>query len=193
MTYSQTLTPGNLTGQLAAIPGLLGDLRSDHAGEAGAVMIYRGILAATRDPALRRFAGEHLATEQDHLALIEAVLAPSQRSLLLPLWRVAGWLTGFLPALVGPRAVYATIEAVEIFVYHHYAEQLAKLPRDGALASLREMMEACQADEVRHRDEARAAQQAAAPGIVLSLWAAIVGRCRWWKRSISTATAAAGT
>ena len=28
------------------------DLRSDHAGETGAVMIYNGILAVSRDPAL---------------------------------------------------------------------------------------------------------------------------------------------
>ena len=95
------------------------DLRTDHAGEVGAVMIYRGILAVTRDAGVRHFAQEHLATEAGHLAQIEPLLAPHQRSRLLPLWRIAGWLTGALPALVGPRAVYATIEAVETFVDQH--------------------------------------------------------------------------
>ena len=102
------------------------------------------------------------------------MLSPSQRSLLLPLWRIAGWLTGFIPALFGARAVYATIEAVEIFVDHHYAAQILKLPQDGPAGKLREMLEMCRADELRHRDQARAAQAAAATG-ALALWTRIVG------------------
>jgi 3-demethoxyubiquinol 3-hydroxylase len=98
----------------SALPSwLVADLRTDHAGEAGAVMIYRGILATARDEAVRDFAQGHLATEAAHLAAIELLLAPRHRSRLSPLWRVAGWLTGALPAWAGPRAVYATIEAVE--------------------------------------------------------------------------------
>ena len=101
------------------------ELRTDHAGEAGAVMIYRGILAVTRDPQVREFAQHHLHTEARHLELIEAVVPSSGRSRLLPLWRVAGWLTGALPACFGARAVYATIESVETFVVQHYAEQIS--------------------------------------------------------------------
>ena len=100
------------------------ELRTDHAGEAGAVMIYRGILAVTRDPQVREFAQHHLQTEARHLELIEAVVPPAGRSRLLPLWRVAGWLTGALPACCGAKAVYATIESVETFVDQHYAAQL---------------------------------------------------------------------
>ena len=81
---------------------LTGELRSDHAGEAGAVMIYRGILAGSRNSDIRQFAASHGVTEQGHLDLLETLLPPRQRSILLPIWRIAGWLTGFLPALVGP-------------------------------------------------------------------------------------------
>ena len=71
---------------VGALPAtLLSDLRTDHAGETGAVMIYRGILATTRDAAVRRFAQMHLATEEGHLGAIEPLLAPRQRSRLLPL------------------------------------------------------------------------------------------------------------
>jgi ubiquinone biosynthesis monooxygenase Coq7 len=160
---------------LARIPGLLGDLRSDHAGETGAVMIYRGILAASRDPAIRRFATRHLATEAEHLRLLEAMLAPDQRSVLLPVWRVAGFLTGWLPALFGPRAVYATIEAVETFVDHHYEEQIAKLGHGGEEGALRRLLETCQGEEVHHRDEAAAALGGAARGPLLRAWAFVVG------------------
>ncbi|MCZ8149187.1 MAG: demethoxyubiquinone hydroxylase family protein, partial [Roseomonas sp.] len=104
---------------LASLPPipdwLVRELRSDHAGETGAVMIYRGILAVSRDPGVRDFAARHGATEQGHLDLLEQLLPPAQRSRLLPIWKVAGFLTGALPALFGPRAVHVTIDAVESF------------------------------------------------------------------------------
>ncbi len=106
---------------------LRADLRTDHAGETGAVMIYRGILALSRDPGVREFAQLHLATESRHLALIEGVLPAAHRSRLLRIWRIAGWLTGGLPSLAGPTAVYTTIAAVETFVDRHYAEQIRRI------------------------------------------------------------------
>jgi demethoxyubiquinone hydroxylase (CLK1/Coq7/Cat5 family) len=155
-------------------PDLLGELRSDHAGETGAVMIYRGVLAVARDPALRDFAARHQATEQRHLALVEDWLAPPQRSRLLGPWRVAGWLTGALPALCGARAVYATIAAVETFVDHHYQQQIDRLEDRAGHDDLRQMLIACQADERHHRDEA-AALAGPPPGPLLRAWCALVG------------------
>jgi ubiquinone biosynthesis monooxygenase Coq7 len=84
-------------------------LQTDHAGETGAVMIYRGILAVTRDQTLRAFAHHHFETERRYLASIEEIVPSRWRSVLLPLWRLSGWLTGALPAFVGTRAVYATV------------------------------------------------------------------------------------
>jgi ubiquinone biosynthesis monooxygenase Coq7 len=136
-------------------------------------MIYRGVLAGTRDPKVREFALAHLATEQRHLAIVEALLAREQRSLLLPLWRVAGWLTGFLPAIVSAHAVFATIESVETFVDRHYEDQIRKLRPDGAPGSLRAVLLTCQADEVHHRDEARALRGPSS-GVVLRLWTTLV-------------------
>uniref|UniRef100_UPI001954D9B1 demethoxyubiquinone hydroxylase family protein n=1 Tax=Enterobacter asburiae TaxID=61645 RepID=UPI001954D9B1 len=60
------------------------------------------------------------------------------------------------PALAGPRAVYATIAAVETFVDHHYQSQIDRLTGDAAWAPLRELLDSCRRDEVAHRDEARA-------------------------------------
>ena len=103
------------------------ELRSDHAGEYGAVMIYRGILAISRDAQARQFAERHLVTEARHLELMEEIVPPANRTRLLPLWHVMGWLTGALPALFGREAIFATIEAVETFVDHHYAQQIVRL------------------------------------------------------------------
>ncbi|NIR62073.1 MAG: demethoxyubiquinone hydroxylase family protein, partial [Gammaproteobacteria bacterium] len=95
------------------------DLRSSHAGESGAVSIYRGILAVTRDPELRAFATRHLAAEARHLDRLRQLLPIARRTKLLPLWNLAGFLTGALPSLFGPRSVYATIDTVETFVDTH--------------------------------------------------------------------------
>lgn len=145
------------------MPGaVVADLRTDHAGETGAVWMYHGVLCMARDPALRAFARRHRSTEQAHLRRIEAWLPPAARSRLLPLWRLAGWLTGALPAALGPKAVYATIMAVERFVDQHYAEQISRLRAYPELVLLRQTLLECQADEIAHRDEAEA--QAAGSG-----------------------------
>jgi len=168
-------------------PALVVELRTDHAGESGAVMIYRGILAVARDPVLKAFASEHLATESRHLACIERIIPARWRSELLPLWRVAGWLTGAMPAMVGAQAVYATIQAVETFVNQHYAAQIELI--DGwlhlrqtgesspecsheamdALVSVRERLEQCRLDEVAHRDDA-AHRWSGRAGSLLGAW-----------------------
>jgi ubiquinone biosynthesis monooxygenase Coq7 len=173
----------------------MADLRTDHVGETGAVMIYRGILATTRDVAVRRFAQGHLATEAAHLGAIEQLLALRYRSRLLPLWRAAGWLTGALPACVGPRAVYATIEAVETFVDRHYTEQIEAINRldparaRGSLQALRAQLQSFRADELEHRDDAAARfgrhAAPASPALRLWIWAVGAGSrgavkiCRW--------------
>ena len=148
-------------------------LRSDHAGESGAVCIYQGICAVTRDDGLREFARQHQVTEERHLEAMNQILPPGQRSKLLFLWRCAGWLTGALPALFGERAVYRTIDAVESFVDEHYRLQIEKLqdrPQDQVLKSI---LQACRADELQHRDEARSRLQS--PGLISRLWVSIVG------------------
>ena len=159
----------------AAMPlWLQQELRSDHAGEYGAVMIYRGMLAVSRDASVRQFAEQHLLTEQKHLALMDTIIPVSGRTRLLPVWRLMGWLTGALPALFGRQAAFATIEAVETFVDHHYQQQITRLDAEGEYRSLRQSLVNCQADEVSHRNEAT---QLASPNrsLLLRLWCAIVG------------------
>ena len=152
---------------------LLADLRSDHAGEAGAVEIYRGVLAVARDPELREFARGHLRTEQRHLEWMERLLPPPYRSRLLQLWRMAGWLTGALPALFGRGAVFRTIDAVESFVDRHYAAQIEKLRGRRSDADLLALLEACRADEIEHRDDAR--RRLGPPGLPGRFWTGLVG------------------
>ena len=153
---------------------VVADLRTDHAGEVGAVCIYQGVLRVSRDPILRAFAQRHMETEQAHLHKIEAWLPKERHSRLLPVWRLAGFLTGALPALLGPRAVYGTIEAVEQFVDQHYGEQIRHLEQYPELQALRQVLLDCQGDEVAHRDEAAAARGAGQRSTVLRAWCWLV-------------------
>ncbi len=138
---------------------LLRELRSDHAGETGAVYIYKGIVAVAQwrnDEELIAFAKAHGATEAEHLALIEEWLPATQRSILLGPWRLAGWLTGAMPALFGRVSVYATIAAVETFVDQHYQQQIDHLTSVDGPEGLLPLLQRCQVDEQHHRDESLA-------------------------------------
>ncbi len=150
------------------------DLRTDHAGEMGAVYIYKAILIFSRDRALRHFAERHLTTEQSHLQRIEDWLAPKHFSKLIDLWKVAGFITGAIPALFGPRAVYATIKSVETFVDLHYEEQVLAFKTEPELSRLLDTLKECQADEVDHRDQASLAIGDSKLGIFLRTWCALV-------------------
>jgi ubiquinone biosynthesis monooxygenase Coq7 len=154
------------------------ELRSDHAGETGAVYIYRGIIAVAKlrqDTELIDFAQNHGATEAEHLQLIESVLEQKYRSRLLGPWRLAGWLTGAIPALFGRGSVYATIASVETFVEQHYQQQIDYLRETEGSEELLELLLRCQADEVHHKNEARLKASASTPS-VLRLWCSLVGQ-----------------
>jgi ubiquinone biosynthesis monooxygenase Coq7 len=152
------------------------ELRSDHAGETGAVYIYQGIAAIARisnDIELINFAKNHGTTEAKHLELMEAVLPPDLQSRLLVLWRIAGWLIGAIPALFGRRAVYATIAAVETFVEQHYQDQIDHLRSEGQDNGLLQLLQRCQADEIDHKEESKSMISGALP-LVTRAWCSVV-------------------
>lgn len=157
---------------------LIRELRSDHAGETGAVYIYQGIITIAqiyRNQELVTFAKHHLKTEVEHLQLVEEWLEPSSRSRLLGPWKLSGWLTGAIPALFGSKSVYATIAAVETFVDQHYQEQINHIQSFGGPTELLSLLQRCQADEQHHRDEAKDLIQSDPPGLVLAAWCKVVG------------------
>ena len=152
---------------------LIAELRTDQAGEAGAVQIYRGIIAVSRNRSVLEFAHRHMATESCHLEDIDSVLPLSQRSHLLPIWRWLGWITGAIPALFGPTAVFATIHAVETFVDKHYQAQIDRLRSEGQEPALLAMLERLRGDEIEHMNDA-AFRIPVAQSIFLKAWLKLV-------------------
>lgn len=152
------------------------ELRSDHAGEYGAVAIYQAILALSRDPEIREFARRHMHTEIRHLGVVARLVPVRQRSRRLPLWRLAAWATGGIPSLYGPRAVYATIQSVETFVDRHYSSQIDRLEAERPDSGLIPVLSSLRDDEIAHRDEAAALFQETARSLPLSIWCGLVER-----------------
>jgi ubiquinone biosynthesis monooxygenase Coq7 len=162
--------PGDLTrDQLVARM-----IRVDQAGEYGARRIYEGQLAVLG----RHKRIEHMAKqERAHLAefdrlMIERRVRPTA---LAPLWHVAGFALGAATALLGERTAMACTEAVEEVIDEHYARQAETLGRDEA--PLKQTIEQFRAEEIEHRDIARAAGAAEAPAYPL-LTGAIKGASR---------------
>ena len=160
--------------QLPLSAELVADLRSDHAGETGAVQIYRGMLAVSRDREVRRFALAHIRTELRHLWFFDRWLPTQHHSRLLPLWRAAGWLLGAGSALFGRRAAFHTVAAVESFVEQHYLEQIEIMGEEPRLSKLTRVLRRFCDEEVHHRDDA-SGRIARSGSVVARTWAHIVG------------------
>ncbi len=155
-------------------PEHIADLRSDHAGEHGAVAIYCGILFVSRDPGVRCFARRHLRCELRHRRFLATWLPKRFHSRLLPLWWAAGWSLGAISALFGPDSVFRTIAAVETFVEQHYVEQIESMRKVSRLESLADKLQAFCDDEVMHQHDAE--QRLQGPSTAIGrLWSTTVG------------------
>ena len=157
---------------LGAPQARLGEiLRVDHAGELGAVHIYRGqraVFSRARDK--QRITGklaEMEAHEAEHLAAFDKLLTEHRvrPTLMAPLWRMAGFALGAGTALMGEKAAHACTAAVETVIEEHYAAQIAEVAdqRPALAADLTRFRN----DELAHRDEAIAEGALETPGYPL--------------------------
>ena len=156
-------------------------LRVDHAGELAAVQIYRGQMAGLgATPGQNRIAGqmaEMEAQEAVHLARFDSLLTEHRvrPTLMVPLWRLAGFALGAGTALLGEKAAHACTEAVESVIEAHYAAQIEELTdREPALAA---ELSTFRDEELAHRDLAVDEGAQSAPGYAL-LSAVIRSGCR---------------
>tara|TARA_B100000989_G_scaffold212260_1_gene161220 strand:- start:1592 stop:2110 length:519 start_codon:yes stop_codon:yes gene_type:complete len=128
--------------------------RTNHAGETGAVYIYKGILAISKNKDIIEFSQRHLKTESNHLKIISNILPYKKRSRLIFLWKILGYITGYLPALFGDKFVYATIYSVESFVEQHYQDQINLISKDKKFEEVKDLIKSLMDDEVDHKNEA---------------------------------------
>ena len=153
-------------------------LRVDQAGEYGATRIYAGQLAVLRRNCPEaKLVARMAAQEQRHLQRFNSLMTQRRvrPTALQPLWNVAGFALGAATALISEEAALACTDAIETEIDKHYSQQLAEL--GDADPELSADIADFQADELEHRDMARAAGAANAPAYPL-LTAAIRAGCR---------------
>jgi ubiquinone biosynthesis monooxygenase Coq7 len=143
-------------------------LRVDHAGELGAVHIYRGqravLEASPGHEAISAQLERMEAHEARHLARMEALLTETRTrpTLLAPLWRLAAFALGAGTALLSEKAAHACTDAVESVIEAHYADQIAEIQdRNPALAA---ELSGFRDDELAHQREAIESGAREAPG-----------------------------
>jgi ubiquinone biosynthesis monooxygenase Coq7 len=133
-------------------------IRVDHAGEYGAVQIYRGQLAVFERIGAKSHAARVIADmeagEQEHLKVFDRMIAERgvRPTAMAPVWRVAGFGLGAVTALLGESAAHACTEAVEEVIEDHYQRQSDRLGRSDP--ELKETIEKFRADEVAHKQTA---------------------------------------
>lgn len=173
--------PGRPARPGATPADIAGMIRVDHAGEYGAVRIYQGQLAVLgASPATARAAElvRHMAAQEDHhLETFDRLIAERdvRPTALAPVWHAAGFALGAATALMGEKAAMACTEAVEEVIDEHYARQQDRLK--GRDAELEDVVARFRAEEIEHRDTARAEGAKEAPAYPV-LTSVIKAGCR---------------
>lgn len=147
-------------------------VRVNHAGEYGAVRIYAGQLAALQHTQARgpdhgaqiALLSEMAAQEQRHLDYFHRLIIERQvrPTVLQPLWHIGGFALGYITGILGEKTAHACTIAVEEVIEEHYQHQLDKLAdpqaniRGETEQDLKAIIQECQADEIAHKEHARA-------------------------------------
>lgn len=132
-------------------------MRVNHVGEVCAQALYQAQALTARDPALRERMAQAAREEIDHLAWTQQRLDAlgSRPSWLNPLWYAGAFGIGLLAGRAGDAVSLGFVVETERQVEQHLAGHLDRLPADDAAS--RAVVDAMQADERRHADDALAA------------------------------------
>lgn len=129
-------------------------LKVDHAGEQGAICVYRAqwVVAGLTAPSMREQLADFLAHEKRHRSIFGAALMqrglPRCRSYVLV--SAGGYVLGTLTALMGRKAIATTTVAIESVVLRHLADQRTELATIDPAAA--ELIASIAEDEQLHHD-----------------------------------------
>ena len=97
--------------------------------------------------------------EQVHLNYFTEIMARRRvrPTLLIPFWRIGGYLMGIASGLSGFKPSMLVTEAVEEVIEEHYQQQIDYLTAQGADKELLTQLQQFQLQEIEHKNEAVAA------------------------------------
>lgn len=130
-------------------------IKVNHAGEFGAVNIYRAQIFVARltAPNVVPLLEEFIEHERRHLATFGEYLASRgiRRCRSYLFCGIGGYVLGFITALLGKPGIMACTAAVETVVTAHLVHQLEQLRAEGDHAAV-SAVESIVADELEHRE-----------------------------------------
>lgn len=133
-------------------------IKVDHAGENGAVNIYRAqyLVSSIRSPKLKSQLKEFQGHEEEHRHIFKTYLdkAGVRKCVSYHLTGVGGFALGFVTGLIGPSAIAVTTYAVENVVLEHLEHQLSYLKDTSPDAYI--AVSSIYEDEKEHHDHAKA-------------------------------------
>src|SRR5262245_4879430 len=133
-------------------------LKVNHAGEYGAIRIYRAQLWVARRiyPEIATFLEETLAHELRHCAMFRAAMSErgARPCRIMSLWGNGGLMLGFFTSCLGRQGIWICTAAVEGAVHRHLEEQLHFLR--GKDDNLRSLILSIQREELDHLNHAEA-------------------------------------
>lgn len=129
-------------------------IRVDHAGEYGAMRIYQGQMAATKDPETKALIFHMQEQERRHLAFFEKEMKCRRvrPTALMPLWHYGAYALGFVTALMGRKTAMLCTQAVEEVIDEHYAEQVGELADNKNESELLAKIERYRIEELEHKE-----------------------------------------
>jgi ubiquinone biosynthesis monooxygenase Coq7 len=138
-------------------------LKVNHAGEHGAIRIYRAQIFVARRlyPDVVAFLEETLAHEVRHCAMFRAAMPArgARPCRIMALWGNGGYVLGFLTALLGRQGIWICTAAVECAVHRHLDDQLHFLRgRDSELHALILAIQEEELSHLHHAEERIASQ-----------------------------------
>lgn len=156
-------------------------LKVNHAGEHGAIRIYRAQIRVARwiYPDVVPFLEETLAHEMRHCALFRAAMPARQARpcRIMSLWGNGGYVLGLATALMGRQGIWICTAAVEGAVHRHLEDQLHFL--DGRDAELRGLILSIQEQELSHLHHAEERMTSTGP------WARGLGSFIAWSTDVA--------
>jgi len=127
-------------------------VKVNHAGEYGAIRIYRAQLWLARRlyPDVVRFLDETLGHEIQHCETFRNAMPQrnARPCRVMALWGNGGFVLGFLTALLGRKGIWVCTAAVEATVHRHLEEQLNFLVSIDC--ELHRLISAIQEEELTH-------------------------------------------
>ncbi|WIO73466.1 demethoxyubiquinone hydroxylase family protein [Porticoccaceae bacterium LTM1] len=129
-------------------------IRVDHAGEFGAINIYRAQLAVSRVfyPDIAAKLEEMLEHEKEHFRIFDGILKRRniRHCYALYFWAFGGAALGVLTALIGRNAIWVCTDSIETTVLHHLDWQLGFLAENDA--EVHDAVLSIKVDEEKHQE-----------------------------------------